>query len=393
MKHILLLLIFITGVCSSQKSILELNTDQSIKVIRNEGLAHQVTPTDTLIDEKYILSIGDVLEIDQRGIVFNYQIGPQGTILIDGLGVLSATGKTVEAVRSEFYELCIKKYGSFENFHLRLSRLKMVKIRVNGAIAIEGTSTLAYGERITDALRSAHWFVNKSNSDQIQLRRKSGETFLFNYREYLKSQDQKSNLVLENGDEIYIPYLSPHDPLIEINNQNLSVSTPYYEGSSVEDYYNLSRHYNEGILYNYDFFSIIELNGSVETYPKSKASEVFPKIGTRIYLNKSIPIITISGRVDQRGRFEYRSKWTAADYLGNSGIHSASQNLHSLIVFDSNGKKKTVNGFTYIPLPGDHIELDKSNYEYFKEWVGIVANITGIISTILLLHLQLRLSK
>ena len=163
----------------------------------------------------YIMCPGDVLQVvvygheDLSTMAGNtqnspYVVRPDGRVSFPLIGDVETTGKTVTQFREEITSR-FSKYIIEPQITVNVVKLGTTRVYVLGEIKRPGLYELEKSHRVIDALAKAEGFTEKSAKKNIFLvRAGSTEVEKLNVNDFLTKADQKANLVLNEGDCLYL---------------------------------------------------------------------------------------------------------------------------------------------------------------------------------------------
>ena len=192
----------------------------------------------------YIMCPGDVLQV----IVYGhedlstpannsqyspYVVRPDGKVSFPLIGDVDVTGKTVAQFREELASR-FSQYLVTPSISVNVMKLGTTRVYVLGEIKRPGLYELEKSHKVIDALAKAEGFTEKAAKKNVFLvRAGSTEVQKLNVNNYLTKADQKVNLVLNEGDCLYLtsnhkvvfskdimPFLSAAYYVSEIKNDN-----------------------------------------------------------------------------------------------------------------------------------------------------------------------------
>lgn len=180
-------------------------------------LGAALTITNVAAAEEYIMSPGDQLQIYVLGHddissrrstsdTF-YMVRPDGRLNFPLIGEIDTTGLTVY----EFTKLLTKELSEYiidPKVTVNLARLGTTRVFVLGEIKKAGMYELTKGHRVLDALGAAGGFTAQSAKKNIYLIRNGSkcedDLQKLNFNNYLTKADASQNLVLNEGDCLYL---------------------------------------------------------------------------------------------------------------------------------------------------------------------------------------------
>lgn len=159
------------------------------------------------VDPKsYIIGPEDVLfvrvwrEPDLSGPV---SVSPDGKISMQLINEVQAAGKTPEQLTSAITE-SLGKYMNHPEVNVQVATVNSKKYFISGEVLRAGAYPLAVPTRVMEALIQAGGFRDFAKTKKIYILRGSTK-YNFNYKDVSKGKHQEENILLENGDTIFVP--------------------------------------------------------------------------------------------------------------------------------------------------------------------------------------------
>ena len=163
----------------------------------------------------YIMCPGDVLQV----IVYGhedlstpannsqyspYVVRPDGKVSFPLIGDVDVTGKTVAQFREELANR-FSQYLVTPSISVNVMKLGTTRVYVLGEVKKPGLMELEKSHRVIDALAKAEGFTEKSAKKNVFLvRAGSTEVEKLNVNNFLTKADQSANVVLNEGDCLYL---------------------------------------------------------------------------------------------------------------------------------------------------------------------------------------------
>jgi len=163
--------------------------------------------TGPAVDPKsYIIGPEDVLyvrvwrEPDLSGPV---SVSPDGKISMQLINEVQAAGKTPEQLTSAITQ-SLGKYMNHPEVNVQVATVNSKKYFISGEVLRPGAFPLAVPTRVMEALIQAGGFRDFAKTKKIYVLRGSTK-YNFNYKHVSKGKRQEQNILLENGDTIFVP--------------------------------------------------------------------------------------------------------------------------------------------------------------------------------------------
>lgn len=185
------------------------------KIAAALALCAALTCSGVAAAEEYIMSPGDQLQIYVLGhedlssrrnsTDIPFVVRPDGRLDFPLVGEIDTTGLTVY----EFTNLLTKSLSEYiidPKVTVNIAKLGTTRVFVLGEVKKAGMYELTKGHRVLDALGAAGGFTAKAAKKNIFLIRNGQEDNIekLNFNNYLKKGDVSQNLVLNEGDCLYL---------------------------------------------------------------------------------------------------------------------------------------------------------------------------------------------
>jgi len=164
-------------------------------------------PTAAPVDPKsYIIGPQDILLIRvwrEPELSSGVQIRPDGKFTMPLIGEVQAEGLTPDQLSAQVTE-ALSKFINKPEVTISLQSVLSKKYHITGEVTRSGTFPLVVPVTVMEALSNAGGFREFSNTGKIVIMR-GDKRIKFNYREVVKGKNLKQNILLENGDHIFVP--------------------------------------------------------------------------------------------------------------------------------------------------------------------------------------------
>lgn len=167
------------------------------------------------VAEKYIMTPGDQLQIYVLGhedlsskrnyADTSYVVRPDGKLDFPLIGELDTTGKTVEKFTQELTDR-LREYIIDPKITVNVAKLGTTRVFVLGEVKKAGMYELTKSHRVLDALGAAGGFTEKAAKKNVFLIRNGKEETMqkLNFNNYLQKGELSQNVVLQEGDCLYL---------------------------------------------------------------------------------------------------------------------------------------------------------------------------------------------
>ncbi len=187
-------------------------------------LQRSTPPTTPVIDNPYLLGVGDQLQLTVFG-VEQYSgerlVLPDGTINLQGLGPVKVSGLTIPQAQ----QLISQRYAAILRqpiVTLNLIAPRQIQIAIAGEVMRPGSYSLSGGgqndaqfARLSQAIKIAGGITQSADLSLVQLRRNDPRqpVVSLNLSTLLQNGDLSQDPILRDGDSIFIPTATSFDPL------------------------------------------------------------------------------------------------------------------------------------------------------------------------------------
>ncbi len=163
--------------------------------------------------QPYVIGALDVLSVKvwgQQNLTSMYAVAADGTISMPLIGDLTADGLTREQLRDaisrKLAECC---FNNDPEVDVQVEKINSKRYFVYGGVGRAGEYPLIRPTTIMDALSEVGGFRDFANTKKIRIQRTlpSGQTteLKFNYKEVSNGKNMEQNILILNGDRIFVP--------------------------------------------------------------------------------------------------------------------------------------------------------------------------------------------
>ena len=161
--------------------------------------------------QPYLIGPLDVLVVKvwgQQNLSGPVDVGPDGTISMPLIGDLKADGLTRDQLKEEI----AKHLSDFLNnpeVDVQIGKINSKRYFVYGGVGRQGEFPLIRPTTVMDAMSSVGGFRDFANTKKIRIQRVMPDgtikEFKFNYKDVSKGKSMEQNILLQNGDRIFVP--------------------------------------------------------------------------------------------------------------------------------------------------------------------------------------------
>jgi polysaccharide export outer membrane protein len=147
-----------------------------------------------------ILYVHILHEPDMTGRV---EVGPDGMISLVLAGQFRAEGQTAQQLSDAIKER-LKATIRTPEVSVQVVQVNSRKFTLQGEVRKPGTYPFSAPLTVLEALAEGQGFTDWANTKKIYILRK-GVRMNFNYKDVSKGKHPEENLIVQNGDEIFVP--------------------------------------------------------------------------------------------------------------------------------------------------------------------------------------------
>jgi protein involved in polysaccharide export with SLBB domain len=195
-----------------------------------EPSLNQATP------KNYILGPGDLLYVDIYGQSEKYyeaSVNPEGSILLDNIGPIAVSGKTIEAAEEIIKNRVSKFYTGLSGsnpktfLQVTLGNVKTIKVHILNEVRLPGTFTLSAFSTVFNALYAAGGPTDQGTLRAIQLIRNNKKIADIDVYDLLVNGTANLDVQLQDQDVILVnPYLARVKAIGEVKRPLIFEVTP-----------------------------------------------------------------------------------------------------------------------------------------------------------------------
>ncbi|MEY3563859.1 MAG: hypothetical protein RJA23_29 [Bacteroidota bacterium] len=195
-----------------------------------EPSLNQATP------KNYILGPGDLIYVDIYGQSEKYYeatVNPEGSILLDNIGLIAVSGKTIEAAEGIIKNRVASFYTGLSGanpqtfLQVTLGNVKTIKVHILNEVRLPGTFTLSAFSTVFNALYAAGGPSDNGTLRAIQLIRNNKKIAEIDVYDLLMNGTANLDVQLQDQDVILVnPYLARVKVLGEVKRPLIFEVTP-----------------------------------------------------------------------------------------------------------------------------------------------------------------------
>ena len=335
------------------------------------------------VDTNYVLGPGDFLDLMLEDKYISIQIYPDGSVAVEECGAVNVGGKTFGEAQRLILDLVSKRYKR-EYCFVQLAALKKFRVNIMGAVSAVGQHVIDPQNRLTMFIRTIGGLLQNANQEDLQIIR-GKDTIHVNYNQMVKDGDFENDIMLQQGDKIYVPFVPVGDN-ISLVFPGYRTTVAYRADRTLADYYELA---GANRMHNMGYKSVCIREPDKDprwiSLADMKTTMVEPNTEVEFFVKELS--VYLGGAVNFIGRYVYNPTWHAIDYITAGGVNPITGSWDQVKVW--RGPKPeaiSINVATDPILPGDFIEIPKSHYESFKDFTLFMASLLSVISSVFIVY-------
>ncbi|MEC9488877.1 MAG: SLBB domain-containing protein [Halanaerobium sp.] len=270
--------------------------------------------------EQYRLHVDDVLLVSVWGHPDLQQetlVGPDGNVSFPLIGDVQAEGLTVDELKAAITHQ-LAKFIKDPRVNITLQEYQRVRVLVLGQVQKPGAFELPAGKRILDVISLTGGPTQIADLTDVRLTR-GEEVHLINLDALFKGEDTSQNLVLQDGDVLYLP-----ESIIEVTILGEVMHPGRYQlkkGLRVSDLLAQAGGLTEAAAKEATYTSGEEVNRlDLEAiYKGEQAANPVLAAGDTILVPQTSYEVTILGEVHKPGAYPWRPNLRLADLVAQAG--------------------------------------------------------------------------
>ncbi len=107
---------------------------------------------ESVLDSNYLIGPGDFFDLFIEGSLITVQVSPEGTIGVEGVGVVAVAGDRLPVARAKLQTELGRRFNPKECF-VQLSQMKRFRVPIYGAVRVSGQFPVDAALRLSVLLR------------------------------------------------------------------------------------------------------------------------------------------------------------------------------------------------------------------------------------------------
>ncbi len=169
-------------------------------------VAAEAPSSGTIDQATYVIGPEDVLKISvwhENDISGSFDVRPDGMISMQLVNEIKAAGLTPTQLAAAITER-LTKFINHPEVNVQVMKVNSKKYIIYGEVNHSGAFPLTTPITFLEALSNASGFRDFANTKKIYLLRGTTK-FSFNYKDVSKGKHMEQNILVQNGDQIFVP--------------------------------------------------------------------------------------------------------------------------------------------------------------------------------------------
>jgi polysaccharide export outer membrane protein len=339
---------------------------------------------ETVNDSTYLLGSGDVLTIGLGSRIMSIPVNPEGYVVLEGIGLVRVGNLPLREAKKILLEKIATVYRG-ERLFATLSKAKKVQVSLVGAVQVPGLYVMSAAARITDLLQLAQGFTPNANK-LITIINKNGIKTAFDLDRYYLGNELGQNPYVQAGDQIKAEEVDFDRPIVWIRESEFINAIQLKDGQSAYDavtaYNSIKKHKT------WNQVAVFEGEKLVATLDIRETKTFYPKSGQVLEVKSYKPTVFVGGAVMRPAYFDFNANYNALDYIASAGIVPTTGKIGNIRIIASDGSERE--GDSGRIAPGDHILVPESKESRVRDYIGILASVASIVTSITLTIITLQ---
>lgn len=130
-------------------------------------------------------------------------VGPDGMLSMSLIGEVKADGLTARQLKTLIAER-LSEFLNSPEVDVQIAKVNSKRYYVYGGVLRAGEFPLVQETTVMDAMSLVGGFKDFANPKKIRIQRGTQE-FIFNYKDVSRGKKMEQNILLQNGDRIFVP--------------------------------------------------------------------------------------------------------------------------------------------------------------------------------------------
>ena len=335
-----------------------------------------------LVDSLYKVGPGDLFQIFFESSSMDKQVNSEGNIILNRIGVVHLEGLTLKDAKKLILDNLKTSFKGSDCF-VNLSKPKIMRIFVTGAVNTPGVYDVFGNFRLSDALREVNGFSIFAQRGDVRIISADGSIQVVNIRKFMLEGDLRSNPYLTQGCTIQVPFLDYEKSWVTVIRDSTSYIIQLEPGENILD----------EVVKTYSFYPpqpfsavlVKEKNGVDTLISPPEAAIYQPRAYATIEILSPKLGVYVAGAVANPGPQVYRSDRKIIQYVSGAGLLTSTKIEDRMEVFRKTGQQELVSTNDVL-RPGDIIYVKQNAEQKFLTYAPIVLSLVSFIIALLTLR-------
>ena len=361
------------------------STNPYLVQVPGTGLEQPVDPAE------YLVGPGDIFMISIVGLrpyLVETTVTPTQKLMIPDIGSVNVENMTAEEVAQAVLNKIEAMYPSYVS-DCFLYGIREIRVSLSGAIEKPALYRVTPLARLSDLLAFGDSLRANAALHRVEIRRAAEGPLIIDFNEYLYHGDLSNNPVLQEGDQVNVPFSDISTEMIIIG--GMATIAQYFTIKPGESLLTFMERWDSPE--ENPNINVVEIHrkdgkGSVEKIKVTadRFDEVVLKPGDMLYVDR-IPAVTVIGEVNEPGRYEYQPGYSVTDYIAQASGITEDGSSKNVSINRLDGQK--MQGIKTMIEPGDIIHIGRSFRTTLVGQSGLIQVAIAVFNIILIAIVRL----
>jgi protein involved in polysaccharide export with SLBB domain len=331
---------------------------------------------DVSMDENsYKIGPGDLFQFFVESSSFERQVNPEGNILITRIGAVHVEGLTLREAKS----LLLDKLGTAykrSNCFVNLSRPKLMRVFVTGAVQSPGVQEIPGNYRLIEAINRAGGYTPQAQKNKILIISGADTIKKVDLREFILAGNLDANPYLCQGCLVQVPFLDYTRPWVTIRHDSVTAFIQTGAGESAQEIVRKAFMFQATPMYT--TILVKEKDGRNRLLLPGEEARYVPESEAVIEMVYARHEVFVGGAVQSPGFQNYRSDRKVVEYISRAGVLTTSKVPDRVLVIHRDGKRELMPIQGSDLRPGDVVLVKQNAEQKFLLYTPILLSIVSL---------------
>lgn len=327
-----------------------------------------------LDDSLYIVGPGDVFQLHFEGTSLEKQVTPEGSVLLNRIGTVRLEGLTLREAKTRLLDKLAMSYKR-SDCYVALSRPKVMRVFVTGAVQHPGPYEIPGNYRLTDALRVAGWYTSMAQRGDVKIVF-GDSTSMVSPERFLMQGDLSANPYLRQGAVVQVPVVDYSKPWVTVRRDGEEVTIQTDSTESLSDV--MFKTYSFTTPPPYSSLLVKEKDGRDTVVEVTEAPDYKPRAGAFIEVISNRQNIFVAGAVARPGLQPFIADHKVIQYISMAGLLTSSKVPRKIEVIRVDGERRSLPLQSADLQPGDVLIVKQNAEQKFLIYTPILLSFVSL---------------